>query len=168
MKSSAGIEGDQIDALMLMGRLRRIGAEDELRRDLAHPLEPGEAGGDGGVEGEVGRLRRQQSGRDIGQRALGQDEHVRAQAGEAHIHAALDAEHQHRTGEDAAGADRDCGEEEQAAGLAPPEVLEREAAEEEAKAARFRLGIGHGPYASFSLPLCGGRASRADCLGCFA
>ena len=153
---------------MLMGRLRRVGAEDELRGDLAHALEPGEAEHDGGVESEISRLRRQQSGRDIGQRALGQDEHVRAQAGEAHIHAALDAEHQHRAGEDAAGADRDCGEEEQAAGLAPPEVLEREAAEEEAKAARFRLGIGHGPYASFSLPLCGGRASRADCLGCTA
>jgi hypothetical protein len=80
-----------------------------------------------GIEHEFGRLDDEQGCRDVGERALGHHHHVGAHAGETDRHAAVDALHQRGAGEDDGAADRDGGDQQQAAGLATSEILEGEA-----------------------------------------
>ena len=80
-----------------------------------------------GIEHELGRLDDEQGCRDVGERALGHHHHVGAHADETDRHAAVDALHQGRAGEDDGAADRDSGNQQQAAGLATSEILEGEA-----------------------------------------
>ncbi len=133
-KIARGIECYQIDRLVLMAGCGRIGPEDQLWCDLPDTLDAAQAPQHACIQGEIGGLRRQQRGSDIGQSSFRHDQHVGAQSGETHVHAALDAAHQHGAGKDAAGADGDGGEEEKAARLAPPEILQGKIDQEKADA----------------------------------
>jgi hypothetical protein len=126
-----GIEGDEVDRFVPVPIARGLSAEDQLRSDAPDTLEAGQTTEHVVVERQVGRLRGQQGRRDIGQRSAGNDEHVRAQAGEADIHAGFDAAHEHRAGEDRAAADRHRCEQQQRACLAASEILQREASQQE-------------------------------------
>ena len=152
-----GIEGDEVDGFVAMPVpiARGFGAKDQLRSYAPDALEARQPTEHVVVERQVGRLRGQQSRRDVGQRSAGNDEHVRPQAGEADVHAALDAAHEHRAGEDRAGADRHRGQQQQRAGLAASEILQRKASQQEPDARSAGAG-------AYRLPGSVSQSAKAD------
>jgi len=132
-----GIEGDDVDRLVRRTISRRLSTKHELRGDAADAFQARQSAEHSVVEGQLGRLRGQQRSRDVGKCALRHDQHVGAEAGEAHGHAAFDAAQEDDPGEDCSGADRDRHDDERRAPGAAAEVLQRKAREQEADARRF-------------------------------
>ncbi len=135
-KVAGGVEGDDVDRLVRRAVTGSLGAEHELRGDAPDAFEARQAAEHGVVEGEIGRLRGQQRGGDVGERALRNDQQIRTEPGEAHGHAAFDAAQEDDAGKGRAGADRDRHEQERRAPGAPPEILQRQPREQEPHARR--------------------------------
>jgi hypothetical protein len=125
------LEADEVGRLMMAADARMLDPHDLLRGNAAQAGKPC-LGQRVGIEHQLRRLDDQQRRGDVGKRPLGHHHHVGAQAGEAHRHAAVDALHQHGAGEDDAAAQGHRRDQQEAARLAAPEVLEGEAQQQPA------------------------------------
>ena len=124
-----GIEADEIDQIVMAADAGMLDPRDLLRRGPVH-ADDASLGEQILVEHKVGRLDGEQRCGDVGERAFRHDHHVGAQPREAHRHAAVDAAHQSRAGEDHAARDRDRRDQQKAAGLAAGQILQRQAGEQ--------------------------------------
>ena len=132
------IIGDEIDGAPL-----RAGAHETLRRDLRDARKGAQRLAEASVEIEIGRLHREQSARDVHQRALRHDDEIGAHARETGRHAVAQGPAENGARKDDADGDHHRETKKEASQPSPPDILRGEPKQEKMRGAPSRH-VSHG------------------------